>query len=91
MSKIYTLGSIFPSRSPTTVYEFVFLSYMIKKNKTTMNNFLIINFNEQMEIQVYKYGSLWLMRGSAFDSMESCFQKSWMEVYDWCIVQKVQG
>jgi hypothetical protein len=55
---MYTLGSIFLIGSSIIACKFVFLSYMIKKNKTTMNNFLIINFNEQMEIQVYKYGSL---------------------------------
>jgi hypothetical protein len=32
-----------------------------------------------------------MVDGSVIVSMESGFQKSWMETNDWCIIQKVQG
>jgi hypothetical protein len=45
-----------------------------------MDNFLIINFNEQIEFQVYKFGGCShdnigneIVVGSAFISVESCF------------------
>jgi len=63
-----------------------------------MDNFLIINFNERMEFQVYKYKSYSydniydeMIDESVFVSVELGFQKSWMETYGWFFVQKVQG
>jgi hypothetical protein len=54
-SKQDVLGSTLLSGSATTTSKFVLLSCTNKK-KTTMNNFEIINFNERMEFQVYKFG-----------------------------------
>jgi hypothetical protein len=62
-----------------------------------MNNFWIINFDEQIKFQVYKCGGCLhdnigdeIIDGSAFVLVESGFQKSWMEVSDWCSVRKIQ-
>ena len=63
-----------------------------------MDNFLIINFNEQNEFKIYKYGGCShdniddeIIDESAFVLVESRFQKSWMEAYDWCLIQKVHN
>jgi hypothetical protein len=63
-----------------------------------MDNFLIMNFNDQMELKVYKCGgcsydniNYEIIDKSAFVSVESRFLKSWMEAYDWCLIQKVHN
>jgi len=62
-----------------------------------MDNFWINNFNEQIEFKVFKYGGYShdnigdeIIDGSAFVLVELGFQKSWMEVSDWCSVRKIQ-
>ena len=52
--------------------------------------FLIINFNEQIKFIIYKSGGCLhdnisdeIINENTFISVESSFQKSWMEAYAW--------
>jgi len=63
-----------------------------------MDNFWILNFNEWMKFQVYKYRGYSydniydeMIDESAFVLVELGFQKPWMKTYGWYLVQKVQG
>ena len=63
-----------------------------------MDNFWIIHFNEWMKFQVYKCGGFShdnindeTVDVNAFVLVKSDFQKSWMNAYDWCLVEKDKG
>ena len=58
-----------------------------------MDNFWIINFNEQLEFQVYKcedysHNNIGdeMVDKNAFILVELGFKKSWNELYDWCMI-----